>query len=165
MLETVLNVRSMEKTRHFYESVFGLKAILATPVITVFPMDEARSHVLLLFQLGATAEDTPDDSVPGNLLPGHGPTGQLLELLMNRKGEGEEGRSGLRQHYCFAVDGIEEAKAWERYLIEKEVKILGRMDWGDRGYSVYFEDPDGNVGEVASKRLWELLQVTSLLED
>ena len=157
MLETVLYVKSMGKAREFYRTIFGLKPIIEAPAMTVFPMDEARSHVLLLFELGTTAKDKPDDSRPGNVIPGHGPSEKLLELLTEGKAEDEEGWSGLKQHYCFAVNEIEEAKQWERYLIEKEVKMLGRMDWGKRGYSVYFADPDGNVGEVASKRLWELL--------
>lgn len=163
MLETILYVKSMEESVAFYRDVFNLQPILSTERISVLPMDKQCSHVLLLFQLGATAEDVPDKSVPGNVVPGHGPTEPLLKLLMDRA-EGEVGKDGvktgeesLKQHFCFAASTPDDVKAWENYLRAKDVKITGKMDWGKRGYSVYFADPDGNVGEVASERLWELL--------
>lgn len=155
MLETVLYVKSMERTRQFYQEIFDLNPILSTPTITVFPMDEARSHVLLLFQLGATTQPQVNESNPENRIPPHGPTEQTLNTLMGSKGT--DGGS-LRQHFCFAVDSVEDVKAWEKWLVAKGVSVTGRMDWGKtRGYSVYFDDPEGNVGEVATGRLWEVL--------
>ena len=151
-------VKSMDTARDFYTSVLGMKPILSLPRITVLEMDTARSHVLILFQLGATAEDSHDEIKPGNLLPGHGPTESLLKLLLN--GEEDPNHAdwnGLKQHFCFAVRDRDEVLLWENFLIERNVPIKGRMDWGERGYSVYFADPEDNVGEIASRRLWEAL--------
>ena len=158
ILETCMMVKSMDVTRDFYTSVFALEPILSTPRITALAMDTARSHVLLLFQLGSTAEDSVDESKPDNVIPGHGPTEPVLKVLLNDAESLDNANwSGLKQHFCFAAKDRDEVLQWEEFLIEKKVPITGRMDWGQRGYSVYFADPENNVGEIASRRLWELL--------
>ena len=149
MLETVLYVKSMDKATEFYASIFGLEPILSTPALTALAMDAARSHVLLLFQLGLTNQRQIDDTVPGNEIPPHGPTDRALEVLM------DGGRESLRQHFCFAVESVEDVKAWAQWLEAKGVAVDGHMDRGQRGYSIYFSDLDGHAGEVASRRLWE----------
>ena len=60
----------------------------------------------------------------------------------------------MRHHFCFAVDSVDDVKAWEHWLAMKGVQVDGHMDRGSRGYSVYFADPDGHAGEVASAGLW-----------
>lgn len=60
----------------------------------------------------------------------------------------------LKTHFALAVEKNIEVDQWERELREKEVKILGKVDWPKGGRSVYFEDPDGHVGEIASRGIW-----------
>ena len=117
--------------------------------------------MLLLFQLGATAADSAASGASVGTIPGHGPTEDVLErLLAGRHSDGAVGgqsntESGeLKQHFCFAVEHPSDVIEWEVWLREKGVKITGTMDWERGGKSVYFADPDGHVGEVASRGLW-----------
>jgi hypothetical protein len=108
---------------------------------------------LLLFQLGATADDS---AMPDNrgTIPGHGPTEEIVGLLLQNS-DGNNTPASLKQHFCLAVSKPDEVKAWETWFEEKKVKILGRVDWPRGGKSVYFADLDGNVGEVGSRGIWE----------
>lgn len=114
---------------------------------------------LLLFQLGGTASDTsmPDDR---GTIPGHGPSKDILNLLSNgpkiaNENPRMEVSGRLNQHFCLAVSAPEDVQAWEKWFEEKHVEILGKVDWPRGGRSVYFSDPDGNVGEVGSRGIWE----------
>ena len=119
---------------------------------------------LLLFQNGATADDShmPDDR---GTIPGHGPSPDLLKLLIPESKMGNSALSSepkrmeipgrLNQHFCFAVSTPEDVRAWEKWFEEKGVKILGKVDWPRGGRSVYFSDLEGNVGEIGSRGIWE----------
>lgn len=119
---------------------------------------------LLLFQLGATAADSPMPDNRGTI-PGHGPTQNVLDLLLSGTQAAVGDRSdqsspspspaSLHQHFCFAVQSPDDVGAWEKWFEEKDVKILGKVAWPRGGRSVYFADPDGNIGEVASRGIWE----------
>ena len=112
--------------------------------------------VLLLFALGKTTEDLIEDpSQPDRRIPKHGPSEHIIDLLMDKskKPAGAETNS-LRQHFCFAVDTVADVEQWEQHLHDQRVPITGRMLWSKEAYSVYFSDPDGHVGEVASRGLW-----------
>lgn len=105
---------------------------------------------LLLFQLGSTAADI---SNPGGLIPGHGPSESVVSALLSKdqnKGDAVQ----LKQHFCFAVGGPGDVVQWDKRLQKQGVHILGRMDWERGGKSVYFEDPDGHVGEIGSRGIW-----------
>jgi hypothetical protein len=117
---------------------------------------------LLLFQIGATAADSvmPHDR---GTIPGHGPSPDLVNLLSSTE-DGSTARpvgarmqiSGrLNQHFCFAVPFPDDVAVWEQWLLRKDVKILGKVDWPRGGKSVYFSDLDGNVGEIGSRGIWE----------
>jgi hypothetical protein len=121
----------------------------------------AFSHTtLLLFQLGATAADSPMPDDRGTI-PGHGPSQEILDLLVPKpdsEAESPERRQGqgrLNQHFCLAVSKPEEVQAWEKWFEEKDVKIMGKVNWPRGGRSVYFSDLDGNVGEIGSRGIWE----------
>lgn len=117
---------------------------------------------LLLFQFGDTVSDTkmPDDR---GLIPGHGPSPDILKLLSSAERIDQsdptpsrlEIAGRLNQHFCFAVTAPEEVEAWDNFLVEKKVKILGRVNWPRGGKSVYFSDLEGNVGEIGSRGIWE----------
>ena len=118
------------------------------------------SHTtLLLFQLGATAEDS---SLPDNRgkIPGHGPSSPILDLLLPKFTTDDHGAAAppppasLNQHFCFAVKSPDDVRAWEAWFADKNVKVTGTVNWERGGRSVYFADPDGNVGEVGSRGIW-----------
>lgn len=128
----------------------------------------AFSHTtLLLFQLGATTADTPLPDGRGTI-PGHGPTQDILDLLTPKALSADNDKrepsststptptsSSLNNHFCFAVRSADDVRAWEEWFADKEVKVLGKVDWPRGGRSVYFADLDGNVGEVGSRGIWE----------
>lgn len=154
----------MSRSISFYTQTLGLKCVQATERIAVFPLG---AGVLLLFQLGLTGDDTamPDEQ---GTIPKHGPTEPLLPYVKDSTAGTDDDASGpagltiggerLRQHFCFAVETAADVDGWDAHLVGLGTEILGRVRWPDeRGRSVYFADPDGNVGEVASKGIWRHL--------
>ena len=84
----------------------------------------AGSSVFLLFH--------PEVTRAGGTLPPHGAIGSV--------------------HVCFQVP--EKAYTpWKSHLVAHGVKILREVDW-ENGASFYFEDPDGNLLEMANIDLW-----------
>ncbi|WP_034385591.1 VOC family protein [Deinococcus sp. YIM 77859] len=55
-------------------------------------------------------------------------------------------------HACLAIRR-EETDSWQARLEERGLKVT-RYAWGDRGESLYFEDPAGNVLELAPPSIW-----------
>lgn len=85
------------------------------------------------------------------MIPKHGPTQEMASsLLASQRGESPN----LRQHYCFSVGSPENVEKWDEHLQKLGIKITGRMDWEKGGKSIYFEDPDGHVGEIGSRGIW-----------
>lgn len=82
-------------------------------------------HVFLLFNRDKTLQqDQP---------PPHGPTG--------------------KGHCCFtAMVGTYET--WKIYLTERDVAWGDEITWGNGMRSFYFEDPAGNVLEIAEGDFW-----------
>ncbi|KAL3707980.1 hypothetical protein TMatcc_005962 [Talaromyces marneffei ATCC 18224] len=142
ILETCLYVRDIEKSANFYKSALNMEPFLATPRVTAFNLG---STTLLLFKLGATHQDiTVNSEKSHGVIPGHGPTESLFQ----------NGNS-LKQHFCFAVKSPRDVDEWSTHFDKLGVRILGRMDWELGGKSVYFEDPDGHVGEIGSRGIWK----------
>jgi len=116
---------------------------------------------LLLFQLGLTAEDSSSKS---GLIPGHGPTKSILDQLIpeNIAATSQVDSSAsttapsaqLKQHFCLAVSSASDVDQWDNHLQFHKIPITGRMDWQRSGKSIYFADPDGHVGEIASRGIW-----------
>jgi catechol 2,3-dioxygenase-like lactoylglutathione lyase family enzyme len=144
VLETCIYVKSMSKSQQFYSDLLGLKPDRATDRITIYPLGQTT---LLLFQLGLTSEDIVSEKDSNLIIPKHGPTDDVMAALRS-------GNSELRQHFCLAVKDRADAEKWEEYLRGKGVPVSGRMKWPRGGYSVYFHDPDGRVGEIASQGIW-----------
>jgi len=84
----------------------------------------AGPSVFLLFLPGATRS--------GGKLPPHGAVGPI--------------------HVCFRVDHCDYA-SWKEHLAGHGVPILREVDWTN-GRSFYFEDPDGNLLEIADADFW-----------
>jgi catechol 2,3-dioxygenase-like lactoylglutathione lyase family enzyme len=124
------------------------------------------STTLLLFTLGRTAKDT---NLADGMIPGHGPTPDLLRTIGTAGADADSSsgpesatatsasnaRGSLKQHFCLGVRDVQDVEVWENWLKEKDVKILSTMKWERGGKSVYFEDLDGNVGEVGSRGIWQ----------
>ncbi|KIW99948.1 uncharacterized protein Z518_10876 [Rhinocladiella mackenziei CBS 650.93] len=161
ILETCLMVKDLDASVEFYKDVFNVEPFLKSPRLAGFSFSQTT---LLLFQLGLTASDTPMPDNRGTI-PGHGPTSDILDILVPDKNPDVSSssgttqtktvsNSGLNQHFCFAVPSPNDVGLWENWFEEKNVKILGKVDWERGGRSVYFADLDGNVGEVGSRGIW-----------
>ncbi|GAA5866478.1 hypothetical protein JCM5296_006043 [Sporobolomyces johnsonii] len=139
VLELCLYARSLPKAIDFYAHTLQIgPPILATERLAVFPLGQTT---LILFQRGATTDDSP--MPPAGLIPGHGlpPTAEMDKV-------------DLRTHFCLAVEKREDVDVWEQELRDKGVKIVGHVEWPKGGKSVYFEDVDRHVGEIASRGIW-----------
>jgi catechol 2,3-dioxygenase-like lactoylglutathione lyase family enzyme len=53
----------------------------------------------------------------------------------------------------FAISA-EELSAWEDRLRERQIPISSKVIWPRGGTSIYFQDPDGHVLELATPGLW-----------
>ncbi|MFC4638029.1 VOC family protein [Deinococcus hohokamensis] len=58
-------------------------------------------------------------------------------------------------HACLAIDRAD-TNRWEARLKAHGVAVT-RYAWGDRGESLYFHDPAGNVLELAPASIWGIL--------
>lgn len=128
VLETCLYCDDIPAARAFYERLFGFKAMIVEERIVA--MDAGRGHVFILFKRGGTLEPVP---VAGSFIPPH-------------DGDGP-------QHFAFAIraDAYDD---WKRKLAAENVAVESEVDWPQGGRSLYFRDPDGHLGELATPGLW-----------
>ncbi len=94
------------------------------------PMSVAPAQVLLVFRRGMTREDS---ETSGGMVPGHHSEGPA--------------------HFAFAIDAAD-YDAWKAHLAAAGVAIVSEVRWPPGGKSLYFDDPDGNVVELATPGLW-----------
>jgi catechol 2,3-dioxygenase-like lactoylglutathione lyase family enzyme len=149
ILETCLYVRDMTQSTTFYNDVLGLEPQMKSPRLTMFPLGNTT---LILFQLGMTESDSVSEN---GVVPGHGPDERTVSALTRKNSDRDSEIGKLHTHYCLAVSSPKEVETWEEYLKSKEVKLRGVMNWQKGGRSVYFEDPDGHIGEIGSRGIWE----------
>lgn len=128
LLETALYVEDLEPSVAFFRDVMGLAVMVDMGRGAAF--DAGGQGVLLLFRRGASVEDMPS---PAGLVPGH------------------DGRGPLHMAFAIAPDQYD---PWHRHLVEAGVTIRGEVNWPRGGRSLYFEDPDGHVLELATPGLW-----------
>lgn len=128
LLETALYVEDMERSVRFFDEVLGLEAMFRSERLTAF--DAGRGDVLLIFKRGASRADMPS---PGGLVPGHDGSGPL--------------------HMAFAIPEAS-YDDWMRHLAERGVAIRSEVSWPRGGRSIYFEDLDGHVLELATPGIW-----------
>jgi catechol 2,3-dioxygenase-like lactoylglutathione lyase family enzyme len=128
LLETALYVDDMDRSVAFFRDVVGLSPMMQSERLTAF--DTGGQGVLLLFERGASLDDMRGR---GGVVPGH------------------DGRGPLHMAFAIREESYDE---WQRHLAEAGVKIRGEMRWPRGGRSLYFEDPDGHVLEVATPGLW-----------
>ncbi len=132
ILETAVYVDDMEAAHVFYEDVLGLTRMVAGE--RLYAYDAGPAQTLLVFWRGHTGEDVP---TPGGRVPGHH----------------SEGPS----HFAFRI-APDQIEAWRRHLTDNGVEVTSEVVWPAGGKSLYFNDPDGNVLELASAPLWPNFQ-------
>jgi catechol 2,3-dioxygenase-like lactoylglutathione lyase family enzyme len=128
LLETALYVADLERAIRFYADDLGLTAMLRTPRLVA--LDAGRQGVLLLFRQGASGGDMPTS---GGIIPGHDGSGRL--------------------HMAFAI-AAEEYEPWRQHLTQRGIALRSEVTWPAGGKSLYFDDPDGHVIELATPGLW-----------
>jgi catechol-2,3-dioxygenase len=128
ILETSLYVDDLERSRLFYQRIFGFITIFHDDRMCA--MEVPGEQVLLLFRHGMTDQPAPG---PNGFIPPH------------------HGRGAL--HLAFAIPLRELAK-WEDHLTRQEIPVESRLTWPAGGTSLYFRDPDGHSLEVATPGLW-----------
>ena len=128
LLETALYVDDMARSAAFFRDVLGLRAMFESERLTAF--DAGHGGVLLVFARGLSTEDV---AAKGGTIPGHDGHGPL--------------------HMAFAIAG-DSYDAWRAHLTASDVTITSEVRWPAGGRSLYFNDPDGHVLELATPGLW-----------
>ena len=128
VLETALYVDDLARSATFFQRVLGLAVIFRNPRLVAF--DAGPASVLLIFARGGSVDDM---IMPGGTIPGH-------------DGQGPA-------HIAFAVSAVD-LPAWRDHLRQQGVAIRSEMVWPRGGHSLYFDDPDGHVLELATAGLW-----------
>ena len=128
MLETCLYVDDMARARDFYENIIGLEPGRSDERITTYRIGDT---MLLLFQRGGTLEPM---QLPIGTIPPHDGSGPA--------------------HFAFSIEK-DKLRAWRDHLEANGVAVIGTVEWpGSDSISIYFHDPDGHVGELATPGLW-----------
>ncbi len=130
LLETALYVEDVDRSRRFYQDLFGFDPLVAEPVFSA--LHAGPQQVLLLFRKGSMTQAAVSSR---GTIPPHDGSGRL--------------------HLAFAI-GTDELAAWEMRLGEKGIAIEGRMTWSRGGQSLYFRDPDGHLVELATPGIWSI---------
>lgn len=128
VLETVVYSDDLRGAHRFYGDLLGLERVLDSSRMMTYAV--APAQVLLVFRRGMTKEDS---ETPGGIVPGHHSEGPA--------------------HFAFAVDA-DILGAWKVHLESAGVPIRSEVAWPAGGKSLYFDDPDGNVVELATPGLW-----------
>ncbi len=128
LLESALYVEDVRTSAEFFSKVLGLEPMFESERLVA--LDAKRSGTLLLFKRGATIEDM---KTAGGIVPGHDGAGPV--------------------HMAFAIpDGSYDS--WIARLASFDVKVRSEVRWPRGGMSVYFDDPDGHLIELATPGLW-----------
>lgn len=128
MLETGVCVSDLARSSAFYRMTLGLDLLVASERLHAFAV--APGETLILFDRALAQHDVRSAA---GFVPGHGTHG--------------------RAHFCFRIR-TEDHEAWVRRLADAGVAIIGQMNWPAGGRSLYFNDPEGNVLELATPGLW-----------
>jgi catechol 2,3-dioxygenase-like lactoylglutathione lyase family enzyme len=128
ILETAVYVDNLERAHRFYGGVLGLPRVLDSPRMLTYAA--APGQVLLVFHRGMTQADS---ATPGGMVPGHHSDGPA--------------------HFAFAIDSAT-YDGWKAHLKTAGVAVTSEVTWPQGGRSLYFNDPDGNVLEMATPGLW-----------
>lgn len=126
--EAVLYTDDLAASRRFFAETLGMP--VAAEHAGMVGFDAGTAQLLLVFDREAAAADK---HLPGGRIPGH-------------RGDGPA-------HLAFHVSQAE-FEAWREALGSAGVPILSDVRFGACGRSLYFNDPAGNVLELATPGLW-----------
>lgn len=129
LLETGLYVQDVERSRAFYQKLFGFEAIFSDQRICAF--DVAPAQVLILFQRGGTLSPV---KLGDSFIPPHDGSGP--------------------QHFAFAIPAAD-YEQWKARLAEQGIMVESEVTWPRGSRSLYFRDPDGLLVELATPGLWK----------
>jgi catechol 2,3-dioxygenase-like lactoylglutathione lyase family enzyme len=59
------------------------------------------------------------------------------------------------QHVAFPIPSTA-LSAWESWFLERGVPVLEKKQWDRGGTSLYFQDPDGHLLELATPGIWSV---------
>ncbi len=130
VLETALYVADVGRALAFYRDVLGLSPLTAADDPRFAALDAGPASVLLLFRRGGTLQDIV---LPGGRIPAHDGSGPL--------------------HFALRIPAGALGD-WRRHLAAAGVALTAEMAWPQGGHSLYFNDPDGHVVELATPGIW-----------
>ncbi|PYV45994.1 MAG: glyoxalase [Acidobacteria bacterium] len=128
VLETSLYVEDLDRSVHFYRTLFNFAELNADTRFCA--LNVAGHQVLLLFRRGSSHLPT---QIPGGIIPPHGGSGSL--------------------HLAFSVCASD-LPDWEKKLRDQNVSIESRVHWPRGGQSIYFRDPDDHLIELVTPGCW-----------
>lgn len=128
ILETGIIVADVPRAVAFYTRVFGLTVMFSD--FRMAALDVAPGQALLVFLAGSSDAGS---HVPGGFVPGFDANG--------------------RSHFAFSVTAAS-LDAWRDRLAAEQVAIESEVTWPRGAVSLYFRDPDGNLGELVTPGLW-----------
>ena len=128
IVETGLIVADVDRAVDFYARVFGLRVMFRD--FRMAALDVVPGQALLVFLAGSSTEGS---DVPGGHIPGFDAAG--------------------RSHFAFSIRA-ETLDAWREHLAKEDVTIESTVTWPRGAISLYFRDPDGNLGELVTPGLW-----------
>lgn len=130
VLETALYVDDVERSRQFYQTLFGFESLGGDERLQALSV--LGRQVLLLLRKGGSTQ--PHQS-SGGIIPGSDSSGT--------------------SHLTFSIAAAELA-AWEKWLEENGVRIESKVRWERGGQSLYFRDPDQHLLELATPGTWAI---------
>lgn len=131
VIETAVYADDIPRSVAFYRDVLGMRVMVSDPNrIAALAVND--KHVFLVLKRGGSTQPIP---MHDGFLPPHDTHGA--------------------SHYALAIDKAD-APAWLERLKSHNIAIESRIHWPRGGESIYFRDPDGNLGELATPGLWEV---------
>ena len=126
--ETVLYTDDLPASRAFFADLLKLPLAMENEIMLAF--DAGTSQMLLVFLRGQCEQD---HEMYGGIIPGH-------------RGDGPA-------HMAFHIS-VRDYDRWRAHLEESGVAITGEITFPAGGRSLYFNDPSGNVLELATPGHW-----------
>ena len=128
VLETSVYVDDLDRAHFFYNDVLGLERMFEGD--RLYAYDAGPRSVLLVFLRHGAVDDL---ETPGGTIPGHNSVGPA--------------------HFAFGIE-TDAYERWKLHMEARHVAIISEVEWPAGGKSFYFNDPDGNVLELATPGNW-----------